>query len=87
MKAMSIVLKILTALAAVAGVVYVIATYGDKIVAWAKGLLGKCECDDCECCDCECGCECECECEEAEEETVEETTEEAPAAEEADFEG
>ena len=65
MKAMSIVLKILTALAAVAGVVYVIATYGDKIVAWAKGLLGKCECDECEGCECnvdgECTCECECD--------------------------
>lgn len=43
------VLKILTALAAVAGVVYVIATYGDKIVAWAKKLLAACPCK----CDCE----------------------------------
>ena len=34
----------LAALAAIAGVVFVIATYGDKIVAWAKKLLGKCEC-------------------------------------------
>ena len=67
MKAMSIVLKILTALAAVAGVVYVIATYGDKIVAWAKRLLGKCECfDECEGCECNCDgeCTCECDCEE-----------------------
>ena len=64
MKAMSIVLKILTALAAVAGVVYVIATYGDKIVAWAKRLLGKCECfDECEGCECNCDGECTCECE------------------------
>ena len=51
MKIVSIVLKVLTALAAIAGVVYVIATYGDKIVAWAKNLLGKFCCD--ECADCE----------------------------------
>ena len=31
---MKIALKILAALAAITGVVYVIATYGDKIVAW-----------------------------------------------------
>ena len=68
------VAKILTALAAVAGVVYVVATYGDKIVAWAKKLLASCPCT-CECeaeasCECdasECCCEgteeaCECEC-------------------------
>jgi len=36
------VLKVLTALAAVVGAVYVIATYGDKIVAWAKNLLASC---------------------------------------------
>ncbi len=100
MKAFAIIAKVLTALAAVAGVVYIIATYGDKIVAWAKNLLNcdacaGCECNldgvctcECECDDCDCcDCECdECECEEAAEEAVEET-EEAPAAEEADFEG
>lgn len=100
MKAFAIIAKVLTALAAVAGVVYIIATYGDKIVAWAKNLLNRdacagCECNvdgectcECECDDCDCcDCECdECECEEAAEEAVEET-EEAPAAEEADFEG
>ena len=42
------VMKILSALAAVVGVVYVIATYGDKIVKWAKGLLGCCSENDCE---------------------------------------
>ena len=41
MKVFSAVVKVLTALAAVAGAVYVIATYGDKIVAWAKGLMAK----------------------------------------------
>ena len=65
------IVKILTALAAIAGLIYVIATYGDKIVAWAKKLLEKCPCkccvEDCECdCECDCDCEaCECDCEEA----------------------
>lgn len=40
---MKTVLKILTALAAIAGIVYIIATFGDKIVAWAKKLLPSCE--------------------------------------------
>ena len=83
MKAMNIIIKIMAALAAVAGVVYVVATYGDKIVAWAKKLLG-------------CGCECECaeEAEEAAEEVAEEiaeeteeSAEEVVEASEADFEG
>jgi hypothetical protein len=39
MKAANIIVKVLVALAAVAGAVYVIATYGDKIVAWAKKIL------------------------------------------------
>ena len=30
------IVKILTALATVAGAIYIIATYGDKIVAWAQ---------------------------------------------------
>lgn len=32
------IVKILTALATVAGAVYIIATYGDKIVAWAQKI-------------------------------------------------
>lgn len=40
---MKTVLKVLTALAAVAGIVYIIATFGDKIVAWAKKLLPSCQ--------------------------------------------
>ena len=32
------VVKILTALATIAGAVYIIATYGDKIVAWAQKI-------------------------------------------------
>jgi len=62
--------KIMTALATVTGAVYIIATYGEQIVAWAKKLLNampKCPA-----------------CEEAEvvEEVVEEVIEEE-AAEEA----
>ena len=88
MKVFSIIAKILVALAAVAGAVYLAATYGDKIVAWAKKTL-KCKC----CCDCDCDCDCDCECSEEDlDESVEEVVEaevapaeEAPAAE-ADFE-
>lgn len=70
------VVKILAALAAVAGAIYIIATYGDKIVAWAKKMLENCPCkckcnvDDCKCegectCDGECKCACEAPAEEA----------------------
>ena len=83
MKAFKIILKILAALAAVAGIVYVVATYGDKIVAWARKtwdmIADRFGCCCCDCCcdgDCDCDGECECCCEEAPE---------APAAEEADF--
>ncbi len=41
---MKTAVKLLAALAAVAGTVYVIATYGDKIVAWAKKLMPSCPC-------------------------------------------
>ena len=83
MKAFSVIMKILAAAAAVVGAIYVAATYGDKIVAWAKKLLPACPaCEETE--------------EEApaieeeaveeapviEEEVVEEVTEEAPAVEE-----
>ena len=67
---MKTIVKILTALAAIAGVIYIVATYGEQIVAWCKKTLAslpKCPC-----------------CEEAEvvEEFVEETAPEAEAAEE-----
>lgn len=39
---MKTALKVLTALAAAVGTVYVIATYGEKIVEWAKNLLKSC---------------------------------------------
>ena len=94
MKLFSTITKLLVALAAVAGVVYVLATYGDKLVAWAKNLLNSCKCCccgcdcDCDCdCDCECDCDCDCEChcddEDVEVEVV--PVEDAPVAEE-DFE-
>lgn len=91
MKAFKTVAKILVALAAVAGAVYVVATYGDKIVAWCKDMLKRIPC-----CKCTCEGECTCVCEQeeacAEEAAVEEAaeelpTEDAPVAEEADFEG
>ena len=71
MKAFNLIVKILAALAAIAGVIYVIATYGEQIVAWAKKILAsfpKCPA-----------------CEEAEEVPVAEeaVAEEVPAEEEA----
>ena len=49
MKALSTIVKILTALAAVAGAVYIIATYGEQIVAWAKKMLNALpKCPNCE---------------------------------------
>ena len=72
MKAFNVIVKILAALAAIAGIVYNIATYGEQIVAWAKKILAslpKCPC---------------CKEEAAEEEAAEEiVAEEAPAEEEA----
>lgn len=81
MKAMNTIIKILTALAAVAGVVYIVATYGEQIVAWCKKTLENLpKCPKCE------------EAEDADIEveiTVEEPAEEVPAEEapaaEADF--
>ena len=48
MKVFANIMKILTALAAIAGAVYVVATYGDQIVAWAKKLLASMPCPKCE---------------------------------------
>ena len=44
MKTFGVIMKVVAALAAAAGVIYVVAAYGDKIVAWAKELLAKCPC-------------------------------------------
>lgn len=50
MKPVNTIVKILTALAAVAGAVYIVATYGEKIVEWAKKVwaaMPKCPaCED-----------------------------------------
>lgn len=48
MKVFANIVKVLTALAAVAGAVYVIATYGEQIVAWAKKTLAAFPCPKCE---------------------------------------
>ena len=49
MKTLNMILKLVTALAAVAGVVYIIATYGEQIVAWAKRTLACLpKCPDCQ---------------------------------------
>lgn len=96
MKAVNVIVKIVVALAAIAGIVYLAATYGDKIVAWAKKMLGRfgCCCCNGECeCECDCDCDCDCCCDEEElteeitEEAAEEPAEEAPVAAEQDFEG
>lgn len=43
------IVKILTALAAIAGVVYIVATYGEQIVAWAKKIMNALpKCPSCE---------------------------------------
>lgn len=100
MKAFSVIAKIIGALVLIAGAVYVVATYGDKIVAWAKSIL------PCKCCKgdaeetteeaaeeaaeevaeaVEETVEAVEEAVEAVEEAVEAATEEAPTAEETDF--
>lgn len=92
MKVFNIIAKIVVALAAVAGVVYVVATYGEQIVAWAKKVLAslpKCPCCEEETADTEAVEETPAEEvveEEAVEVTVEVPAEAEPVAEEADFE-
>lgn len=97
MKVAKVIAKIVIALAAIAGIIYVAATYGDRIVAWCKKLLASLPCckesefveGDAACCAEETCCVCE-------EAPAEEAVEEAPAeeaaaeeavAEDADFEG
>lgn len=46
MKTLNAIAKVLAVLAAVAGAVYLIAAYGDKIVAWAKRVIGCCPWDE-----------------------------------------
>ena len=84
MKVTSTIIKILTALAAIAGIVYIVATYGEQIVAWCKKTLEKLP--KCPCCEEAEDDDAEIEVEITVEEPVaEEVVEEAPAAEEADF--
>ena len=64
MKTVNTIVKILSALAAVAGAVYIIATYGEQITAWAKKTLASLP--KCPCCNDE-------PAEDAAEETAEET--------------
>lgn len=85
---MKTVMKVLAALAAIAGAIYVIATYGEQIVAWCKkvmAMLPKCDCE-CECEDCNCeepcdDCKCACDAAPAEESPAEEAAPEEPAEE------
>lgn len=99
MKNFALIAKIVTALAAIIGFAYIIATYGEQIIAWAKKLLNSCPChctaDDCANCECELDCPAaeepeedafEIDEEEAEEEDEIPEDESAPVAEEADFE-
>ncbi len=76
MKIFTTIMKILAALAAVVGAIYVAATYGDKIVAWAKKMLPQCP-------QCDCGGECKCGCEDVAEESAAEeaVVEEIPVEE------
>ena len=67
MKTVNTIVKLLSALAAVAGVVYIVATYGEQITAWAKKMLSSLH--NCPCC--------------KEDTPEEETPVEAPAAEES----
>lgn len=39
MKVINKIVKVFLALAAVAGIIYTIAAYGERIVAWARNLL------------------------------------------------
>ena len=79
MKALNTIIKILTALAAIAGVVYIVATYGEQIVAWAKKVLNSLpKCPACE--------EVEEEVEFEFETAAEEVAAEEPAAEEVPVE-
>jgi len=78
MKTTKLIANILVTLAAIAGAVYVIATYGEQIAAWCKKILAALPC-------CDNDVEVEVVEEEAAEEVVEEAAEEV-AAEEAPVE-
>lgn len=48
MKIVSVVAKVLAALAAAVGAIYLLATYGEQIVAWCKKVMANLP--TCECC-------------------------------------
>lgn len=77
-------LKLLAALAAIGGVIALLARYSDKL----KALCPCCKCKDCDCEDCDCQSECDCQepgvlegVPAAEEAPVEEAEEEVPVEE------
>lgn len=77
MRVFSVIMKVVAAVAAVVGAIYVAATYGDQIVVWAKktlSSLSKCPC-------CKCG-----EPADEEEPAAEDAPAEEPAVEEAPVE-
>lgn len=76
MKAFGIILKLVAALATVAGIAYVVMKYDDTIVAWVKEKLGITCC--CGCCDDDCCCDDDGCCEKVDESNT---------ADEQDFEG
>jgi hypothetical protein len=41
MKTFGIIIKIVVALAAIAGAIYLAATYGERVVAWARKFLSR----------------------------------------------
>ena len=41
MKTFGAILKVVAVLAAIAGLIYIVAAYGDKMVAWAKKFLSR----------------------------------------------
>lgn len=74
MKTTKFIANLLVTLAAIAGAVYVIATYGEQIAAWCKKLLATLPC-------CNNDVEVVVEAEEAAEAPAEEAAEEVPAEE------
>lgn len=71
------IVKMITALAAAVGAIYIVATYGDKMVEWAKKMMGCC---------CKSPENTPAPTASAEDFAAEEPAEEAPAAEEAPVE-
>ena len=41
MKVFALIAKIVIAVAAIAGIIYLVATYGDRLIAWAKKTIAK----------------------------------------------